>query len=155
MGRTKSILKLSSEYIVGLTDGEGCFYVQLTRSQAYKAGYLVQLHFHIKLQARDKNVLEKIKQTLNCGNVYFQKEQRKNHTECYRYTVSSKQNVLNILIPFFMKNKLQTVSKQNNFKLFCQIASLVKKDEHLTKNGVKKIKFLKSQMNLKTNIELA
>jgi hypothetical protein len=156
MGRTKSIYnKISSDYIVGLTGGEGCFYVQLTKSKAYKAGYLVQLHFHIKLQERDVKILKEIQNTLKCGNVYFQKEQRKNHTQCYRYTVSSKQDILNILIPFFKENSLKTVSKQNNFKLFCQIANLVKKEMHLTEKGIEKIKSLKSKMNLKTNIELA
>jgi len=147
MGRTKSI---SNDYIVGLTDGEGCFYVQLTKSSAYKAGYLVQLHFHLKLQARDRNILVKINKKLNCGNVYFQKEQRRNHTQCYRYTVSSKKDILEILIPFFQENKLQTTSKSYNFNLFCRIANLVKKDEHLKQSGVEKIKLLKSKMNQKT-----
>ena len=151
----RSTKPISKEYIVGLTDGEGCFYVQLTKSNAYKAGYLVQLHFHIKLQERDVKILRDINTTLKCGNVYFQKEQRKNHAQCYRYTISSKQDILNILIPFFKQNKLKTVSKQNNFKLFCKIADLVKQDLHLTKNGVEKIMLLKSEMNLKTNIGFA
>lgn len=152
MGRTKSI---SNDYIVGLTDGEGCFYVQLSKSSAYKAGYLVQLHFHLKLQARDKTILEDICNTLKCGNVYFQKEQRKNHTQCYRYTVSSKKDILDTLIPFFQKNQLKTKSKSYNFKLFCKIADLVRQERHLTNDGIEMIKLLKSKMNLKTNIELA
>jgi hypothetical protein len=153
MGRTKSI---SNDYIVGLTDGEGCFYVQLSKSNAYKAGYLVQLHFHLKLQARDKKILDEICKTLNCGNVYFQKEKRNNHSQCYRYTVSSKKDILETLIPFFKENKLKTATKSYNFKLFCEIADLVKKEKHLTQDGIEKIKLLKSKMNLKIkDIELA
>jgi len=73
MGRTKPIV--SKEYIVGLTDGEGCFYVNTWKSPSYKVGYGVQLHFHLKMQEKDKPLLEKIKNTLECGAVYFQKEQ--------------------------------------------------------------------------------
>ena len=148
MGRTKPIV--TADYIVGITDGEGCFYVNLGKSDAYKAGWRVQMHFHLKLQEKDKELLEKICNTLNCGNVYFQKEQRKNHTQCYRYTVSAWRDIELILIPFFKKHKLQTASKSKSFAVFCQIASLVSQDEHLTVEGIEKIRTLKQSMNKQT-----
>ncbi|MBU1246651.1 LAGLIDADG family homing endonuclease [Patescibacteria group bacterium] len=79
MGRTKPIV--SADYVVGITDGEGCFFVNLSESNAYNSGTRVQLHFHIKLQAVDQDLLWKICNTLNCGNVYFQKEKRLNHAQ--------------------------------------------------------------------------
>jgi hypothetical protein len=148
MGRTKPMV--SKEYVVGLSDGEGCFYVNVKKSSLYRTGFRIQLHFYIKMQEKDKSLLEKIKNTLDCGAVYFQKEQRVNHTQCYRYTVSSQEDILNVIIPFFSKYPLQSVSKKFNFNIFCRIANLVKAKAHLTKNGVDKIKFLKSQMNQKT-----
>ena len=148
MGRTKPTV--SADYIVGLTDGEGCFYVNTWESSAYKSGWGVQLHFHIKLQQADENLLWKVCNTFGCGNVYFQNEKRKNHTPCYRYTVSSQKDILEIIIPFFKQNNLQTFSKQKSFNAFCKIANLVKDKQHLTINGVKKIKVLKSGMNQKT-----
>lgn len=148
MGRTKPIV--SYDYIVGLTDGEGCFYVNISQSNSYKAGYVVHLHFHIKMQEKDKPLLEKVKNTLNCGAVYFQKEARANHCQCYRYTVSSYKDILETIIPFFQKYPLQSISKQENFKLFCKIAKFVKRGEHLSKEGVEKIRIIKSNMNKKT-----
>jgi len=148
MGRTKPIV--SEEYIVGLTDGEGCFYVQIRKSEAYKAGCTVQMHFHIKMQARDKVLLEKIRNTLMCGEVYFQKEQRANHCQCYRYTVSAKRDIISKIIPFFEKFPLQTDSKSANFAIFKQIAVLIEHGEHLNVDGIEKIKKLKEQMNQKT-----
>ena len=148
MGRTKPIV--TADYIVGITDGEGCFYVNLGKSNAYKAGWRVQMHFHLKLQEADKELLEKIHNTLNCGNVYFQKEQRKNHTQCYRYSVSAWRDIESILIPFFKKHKLQTASKSKSFASFCQIADLVKQGEHLTVEGIEKIRILKQNMNKRT-----
>ncbi len=148
MGRTKPTV--SKDYIVGITDGEGCFYVNLGKYPAYSSGVRVQLHFHIKLQETDKDLLWKICNTLNCGNVYFQKEQRKNHTQCYRYTVSSQRDIFLNIIPFFQRYSLQTVSKQRSFRIFCKIAEIVNAKEHLTHKGVEKIRVLKQKMNQRT-----
>jgi len=148
MGRTKPTV--SKEYVVGLSDGEGCFYVNVGKSSLYQTGFRIQLHFHIKMQEKDKSLLEKIKNTLGCGAVYFQKEQRVNHTQCYRYTVSSQKDIFNVIIPFFNKHPLQSASKKFNFNIFCRIANLVKTKAHLRKSGIDKIKSLKAQMNQKT-----
>ncbi|HRH55834.1 MAG TPA: LAGLIDADG family homing endonuclease [Candidatus Paceibacterota bacterium] len=148
MGRTKPTV--SNEYVVGLTDGEGCFYVNIWKSPAYRAGAAVQLHFHLKMQERDRDLLEMVRNTIGCGAVYFQKEKRANHCQCYRYTVSAKRDILNTLIPFFKRYPLQSASKRANFELFCEIAALVKEQKHLTKEGLEMIRALKQRMNVKT-----
>jgi hypothetical protein len=148
MGRTKPTV--SKEYVVGLTDGEGCFYVNIGKSSRYRSGFRVQLHFHLKMQEKDKDLLEKVKNTIACGAVYFQKEQRANHCQCYRYTVSSQSDIFNTIIPFFEQYPLQSFSKNFNFHLFCKIAKLVKSGAHFTEEGILKINELKSKMNLKT-----
>jgi hypothetical protein len=51
-GRTKPIV--SADYIVGLTDGEGCFYVLVRPPFNKKGGARVELHFYIKVQEQDK-----------------------------------------------------------------------------------------------------
>ena len=146
MGRTIP-QSVSADYIVGLTDGEGCFYVLLNKSPLYRTGYGVHLHFHIKMQQIDREVLIKVRNTLECGEVYFQSEKRQNHTHCYRYTVSAHRDILEKIIPFFRKHPLQTYSKNKNFELFVQIADLVANGKHLTSSGVNLIKELKAKMN--------
>ena len=148
MGRTKP--RVSNEYVVGLTDGEGCFYVNVGESSRYRSGTRIQLHFHIKMQERDRQLLEKVKNTIGCGAVYFQKEQRANHAQCYRYTVSSQADIFNTIIPFFKQYPLQSFSKNHSFRIFCKIAELVKGNAHLSTVGIKKIRILKSKMNKKT-----
>lgn len=148
MGRTKPTV--TKEYIVGLTDGEGCFHVNMWKSSSYKAGYGIQVHFHLKMQEQDRPLLEKVKNTLDCGAVYFQKEVRTNHCQCYRYTVNSHRDILNKIIPFFQAHPLQSVSKQKSFKAFCAVARLIERQAHLTKSGIEKIRALKSNMNQKT-----
>ncbi len=148
MERTLPVV--SNEYVVGLTDGEGCFYVNMWKSSAYRAGAGVQMHFHLKMQERDRELLEKVRNTVGCGTVYFQKERRANHCQCYRYTVSAQRDIQNIVIPFFKKYPLQSASKNASFEIFCKIAALVKEGEHLTPKGLEKIRELKTCMNQKT-----
>lgn len=148
MGRTKPTV--SNDYVVGLTDGEGCFYVNIWKSPAYRAGAAVQLHFHLKMQERDRDLLVAVRNTIGCGAVYFQKETRANHCQCYRYTVSAQRDILNTVIPFFKRYPLQSASKRANFKLFCQIADLVKEGKHLSPSGIERIRSLKARMNIKT-----
>lgn len=149
-GRTKPVLPAA--YIVGLTDGEGCFYVNVWKSSAYRAGAGVQLQFHIKLNERDRGLLESVRDSLNCGSVYYQKETRANHTQCFRYTVNSHRDIVGEIIPFFQQNPLQSASKRLSFNIFCQIADLVKQGKHLTEEGLERIRALKEKMNHKTGL---
>jgi hypothetical protein len=113
MGRTKPTV--SGDYVVGLTDGEECFFVNIWPNPAYRAGAQVQVHFHIKMQARDKQLLEKVRNTLRCGEVYFQKEVRINHTQCYWYTFSARKDITRYVIPFFRKVSVTVNIKANQF----------------------------------------
>ena len=148
MGRTKPTV--SNDYVVGLTDGEGCFHVNMAEYSTYTSGVRVQMHFHIKMQEKDRPLLMKVKNALQCGAVYFQKEKRPNHCQCYRYTVYSQKDILTKIIPFFLKHPLQSVSKHESFKAFCAIGHLVAKQAHLTKKGIEQIRLLKAKMNRKT-----
>lgn len=109
-GRTKPIV--SPDYIVSLTDGEGCFYALVRPPYNHKGGAIVQLNFFIKVREDDKEMLEKVRNTFQCGAVYFQHETRKNHTQCYRYTVLSHEDILKKIIPFFENHPLRSSSKK-------------------------------------------
>ncbi len=65
------------------------------------------------------------------------------------YTISAQRDILEILIPFFRKHPLQSISKQFNFRLFCQVAKKLKAKAHLTEKGVEQIRNLKGKMNQK------
>jgi len=138
---------LSADYIVGLVDGEGCFYVNIAKSKRYRAGARVGLSLYIKMQANDRELLEKVKHRLGCGAVYFQKEQRPNHVQCYRYTVGAQRDILEKIIPFFLQYPLQSPSKRKSFEKFCKITDIVRKQGHLTKKGIEQIQKLKKRLN--------
>ena len=65
---------ITEEYIVGLVDGEGSFQVQLRKDRKNPT-----IRFSLKLQEKDKEILEELKSFFGCGNIYIQNDKRPNH----------------------------------------------------------------------------
>ncbi len=142
---------LTPDYIVGLVDGEGSFtvYVRnpLLESSGVKRRVVVEPKFYLKLIERDKDILERLRAYFGCGSVYFQKDMRPNHQHCYRYEVYNRDDLTKIIIPFFRKHTLQLVSKRNDFKLFCEMMTLITGGAHRTDKGIKELFELKQRMH--------
>ncbi len=141
---------LNNQYIVGLVDGEGSFtvYVKNPRNTAKtKRRVVIEPRFYVKLIAKDKDILYKLKDYFGCGKVYFQGDKRKNHQDCYRYEVYNRNDLINIIIPFFKENKLKFVSKKKDFEIFCELIIRIEKGEHLTKEGLEKLYKIKLSMH--------
>ena len=136
---------LSADYIVGLTDGEGCFYVEVREPNGTHT-YRVEMHFFIKLREDELPLLKKVQTFFNCGGVYFQKEYRVNQRCCYRFGVTAQKDLHKTILPFFDKYPLQS-KKQQNYLFFRQIAKMISNKEHKTNEGIQKIRQLKAQMN--------
>jgi hypothetical protein len=144
---------LSADYIVGLTDGEGSFSVFLHYPQRKRAKdtkyYRVECHYYIKLREDELPLLQEVKKFFNCGFIYLQKDKRPNHRNCYRFEISSLQKIKDVVIPFFQKYPLHSISRRNDFDLFCKIFKIVseKKNRHLTEEAIEELRRLKSQMH--------
>lgn len=150
MLRNLSNKKLNSDYIVGLVDGEGSFTVYIKNPKSQKITERrtkAEPRFYIKLIEKDKNILYELNKFFGCGNVYFQKDTRPNHQNCYRYEVTNRDDLEKIIIPFFIKNKLQFNSKQKDFNLFCELMDRIKRGEHLTSQGLAKMYQIKQKMH--------
>ena len=140
---------LSGDYIAGLADGEGCFYVNVyERDQAkYPAAKpQIKVHFYIKLREDDLDLLKKVRQSLGFGFIYFQKETRPNHSSCYRFEVNSLKD-WEKLISFFEVHKLQSQKKFKDFLICKEIYNIMISGVHLTVGGADEIRQLKSQMH--------
>lgn len=120
--------KLNPYYLVGLVDGEGCFSVTISRRGEKRE---IRLLFEIELREDDKEILERVKATLGCGNLYHLSYKRyakwKPH---YKYKVSNFRDISEKIIPFFKKYPLQAKKKQS-FAFFCFVAELIKQKKHL------------------------
>jgi hypothetical protein len=142
--------KINPNYIVGLVDGEGSFtaYVKDPDSaKKVRRRARVEPRFFLKLIEKDKKILYKLQKFFGCGNVYFQKDKRANHQQCYRYDISDRNDLEKIIIPFFQKNSLQLRSKKSDFEIFCRILKMVQNKEHLKEAGLRKIYKLKQKMH--------
>ena len=141
---------LAPWFITGFTDGEGCFGLYIYKNKASKMGWYVFLDFKITLHARDRDLLDLIKNYFGKVGVISK------HGEQYiNYGIRSLKD-LQIIINHFDKFPLKT-NKLNNYKLFKLAFDIIKNKEHLTKEGLDKLLEIKSFMNkgLSTDLKLA
>ena len=142
-------MKLKPDYIVGLVDGEGSFTAFVRHvGTSVNRRVKVEPRFYLKLRAIDKPLLDGLKHYFQCGNVYIQRDQRKNHSLCYRFEVHNREQLKTIIVPFFKRYQLNSPSKQEDFILFCQILEKISDGDHLTSSGLHQILLLKEQMHL-------
>ena len=139
-------LMLTADYVLGLVDGEGSFAVHFNTSKRRRAK--VEPRFCLKLRAEDRILLEELREFFGCGRIYIQRDRRPNHSLCYRFEVSNRQELFEKIIPFFDQHPPRSPSKQRDFGFFRQVLFLVRQGEHLTTEGLEKIEQLASQMHL-------
>lgn len=132
---------ISEEYIIGLVDGEGSFYVRLNEDPRRRNK--VEMKFSLKLRHQDKEILEQLQRFFECGNIYIQNDKRKNHSLCYRFEVNRRKDIIEKIIPFFEKNSPKIQSRKRDFEIFREIAKLTE-EENL---DFDKISILKKQMH--------
>lgn len=141
---------LSADYIVGLTDGEGSFTAFVRPFRKGLTRYpRVECHYYIKLREDELPLLKEVKEFFGCGSVYFQKERRSNHRNCYRFEISNHQKIAEVIIPFFQKHPLHSAGRKKDFDLFCKIFKIVfeRNGRHLAEKEFERIKRLKLQMH--------
>src|SRR3989344_5301661 len=116
---------LDKNYVVGLVDGEGSFNVQIRDDRRRPR---VQLKFSLKLRHQDIKILKELQKFFGCGEIYIQRDKRKNHSLCYRFEVQNKEDIIEKIIPFFENNSPKIPSRKTDFELFKQISELSQKD---------------------------
>lgn len=128
-------------WLAGFVEGEGCFFIRVYKSVKSKHGSAVQLAFILTQHSRDKELLKKIAQYLECGRV----EDRSNGSAC-DFIVNSIKDFKNIIIPFFSKYPLMG-TKSLNYNDFVKVFELMDAKKHLTEEGLAMIIRIKSGMN--------
>lgn len=137
--------KLNPHFIVGFVDGEGCFSINIGKDKTYKHKTSIRLAFEIELRADNRKLLERIRKTLKCGNLYDLNYERYGWNPHVKYRVCKISDVKEKVIPFFKKYPLQG-RKARSFEIFVEAFKLVVKKEHLTPEGIEKIKEFQQKM---------
>ena len=141
---------LSPDYVVGLVDGEGSFTVYIRNPEddtERKRRVFAEPKFYVKFIEKDKDILYALRKFFGCGSVYFQKDARRNHQNCYRYEVVKRSDLEQTIIPFFRKHPLQLASKRKDFQLFQVLVKRICKGEHKTEAGLRKLYAIKRRMH--------
>ena len=133
-------MKLEPQWITGFVDGEGCFHIGISRHPEMTSGFQVLPEFTVVQHERDVQVLHALKAFFKCGVV------RVNHGERMAYRVRGQKNLRDCIVPFFLAHPLKT-KKRLDFEKFRRVILMVEAGDHLTAEGLEKIRHIAEQMN--------
>ena len=133
-------------YLVGFTEGEGCFAIIITKHKTKKTKKDAYLCFEIELRADDRPILELIQKRLNCGRIVALNYQRYGWKPHVKFVVKKQQDIFFKVIPFFKQFPLKG-KKAKDFELFCQAAHIFRKKEHLSEEGINRLLKIREFMN--------
>lgn len=133
-------LKLDPNFVTGFVDAEGSFMVLLYKNAGCKSGYRVQTIFQISLHDKDRAILFGIRDSLGgVGEVYDRGK------DACIYRVCTPKELTNVIDHF--DNYPLLTQKRADFELFKSVVAMMKRKEHLTIEGVRKIVAIKASIN--------
>ena len=133
-------MDLNAQWVVGFVDGEGCFYVSITKDKTMKLGVQVLPEFTVVQDEVNVQVLYALKTYFGCGVV------RKIHGTKLYYRVRGHENLRHRILPFFEKHQFKTRQRVNFIK-FRKVVLMMEKGDHLNPSGLEKIRRIKTTMN--------
>ena len=139
-------------WIVGFVDGEGCFSIGIVEQKdrperkGYRLRYQIFHEFAVTQGKKSLDTLREIQKYFSVGKIYENKRYDNHKENMYRYTVRRRDELLNVIIPFFKKYKLHS-SKQYDFEKFSSIVNLVSQGKHLKEDGLIEIVKIVETMN--------
>lgn len=139
-------------WVLGFVDGEGCFSIGFVKQpdrgkrKGYKIGYQVYHEFAVTQGAKSLETLHQLRVFYGVGAVYPNRRHDNHKENLYRYVVRNREDVMEVIIPFFRQNPLRT-SKQRDFEKWAQCAEWMKQGKHLTQEGLIEIAQLAETMN--------
>ena len=139
MLNTSNIPNEVGYYLAGFADGEGSFNVSFRPRNDYRIPWKISLCFNIS--QRDRVILALYKRHLQCGTM------RERPDGVWYYEVNNLTSIVENVIPFFNRFGFLSAKKKRDFAKFKELANLISKDEHLTRNGVVQILEIRREMN--------
>ena len=131
---------LNPYWIAGFSDAEGCFFIEITKNSKIITGYAVSLLFKISQHKRDLALLNKILEYFSCGAIY------NNSENVAAFHCKKLSDIQTKIFPFFNQYSLQG-EKLLEYNDFCKAFSIIANKEHLTEEGLLKLKGIKLGMN--------
>ena len=140
MGADNQQERLSAEWVVGFVDGEGCFFVGINRQPTMKIGWQVLPEFRVVQHEKDVAILQRLQEFFGCGQI------TRNHGDRKELRIRGLRQLSERVVTFFKAHPLNTV-KRSSFKRFAEVIMMMERGEHLTLEGLEKIREIASRMN--------
>ena len=139
-------------WVVGFVDGEGCFSVGFVKQpdraarRGYRTGYQVTHSFVVVQGARSLRSLEELRDFFGVGAVSINRRHDNHKEHLHRFIVSARNELLDVIIPFFREHPLQT-AKRHDFESFARCVEICSEGRHLTVPGLIEIAEITQTMN--------
>jgi hypothetical protein len=139
-------------WVVGFVDGEGCFSLGLVRQPhrdgrvGYRAGYQVFHEFVVTQGARSVGCLHELRDFFGVGAVVVNRRSDDHREPLHRYVVRRRQDLLDVVIPFFRRYQLRS-AKREDFEKFAACVERMQANEHLSNEGLASIVEVIGTMN--------
>lgn len=150
---TRPLIKIITiphpEWMAGFVSGEGCFLVQMAK---YGKGKLdgVSLSFKVYQHLSDELLLRSFISFFECGlfNYHGSPSGRLGNSKSGSgvFIVRKFADISDKILPFFKEHEIRGI-KREDFEDWARVAELIKSKAHLTEDGVKKVRVIKSGMN--------
>lgn len=127
-------------FLAGFVEGEGSFNISLRKKPDYKLGWQVVMSFNVS--QKDPTILYMLQKELRCGIIKVRKIDN-----LYSFDTTNPKDIIQKVIPYFLKYPVLSESKQRNFSLFCTVAKLMEIEEHRNLEGLRKIVELRELIN--------
>lgn len=135
---------LNSYWLAGFVSGEGCFIISIFKTTT-KLGETVKITFSLTQHTRDEQLMNSLIEYFGAGNVC-------KYREAIEFRISKTKDLNDKVIPFFEEYKILGVKSQD-YDDFKQVARLISNGDHLTVEGLEKIRKIKANMNTGRKIE--
>ena len=143
---------ITTGWVIGFVDGEGCFSIGVAqpRARPERDGYLTRYQlaheFAVTQGAKSEESLRKLQDFFGIGQV-IPNRRHDNHREAlWRYVVRRRQDLLEVIIPFFQQHPLRT-AKAGDFEKFANCVAMMDRGEHLHPQGLIRIFEIMQTMN--------
>ena len=105
-------------WLAEFTSAEGCYYINIFKSNSSKIGEAVKLKFQITQHVRNELLIKSFIKYFKCGNIYIK-------GNAYDFRVTKFIDITEKIIPFFKKYPVLGV-KALDFYDGCKVAELMK-----------------------------
>jgi len=139
-------------WIVGFTDGEGCFSVGFIKQpdrpdrRGYRLGVQVWCEFAVTQGEKSLASLHELQKFFGVGSIYLNRRYDNHKEHLRRYVVRNRSDLKRKIIPFFERYPLKT-AKNQDFRKFVDCFRLIDTNQHLTKNGLIQLNCIANTMN--------